>query len=173
MKRPEDDPLRYYLRTEQRHAVWRNEVALFVVIMVPVLVTAFWYGATIEVFDSLGQVTAGPLISRGIGLAAFLLLCAGVGTATLHFAQPSAERVASAQPVRGLRRLSYAGFDGLLVGLVTSQSLADGLERAVISIGLGVAAALVTYLAMRAMVDIPPDWEREQPTYPQDWWVSL
>jgi hypothetical protein len=39
--------------------------------------------------------------------------------------QPAVERVDHAQPIRGHRRLAYAAFDGLLVGLITYQSLPD------------------------------------------------
>jgi len=153
---------RYYLTTEQRHALWQNEIAMFVVLALPFVVAAFWYGATIQMFGFNGQVTVPASVNRGIGLALSIALFVTVGGALYLFVQPAVERVHNAQPVRGPRRASYAAFEGLLVGLITFQSLADSsghndLVDWAIAIALALVAALLAYLSMLSMVDIPRD----------------
>ena len=39
------EPGRYDLSTEQRHALWENEIAMVIVLALPVVVAAFWYFA--------------------------------------------------------------------------------------------------------------------------------
>lgn len=153
---------RYYLATAKRHALWENETAMFIVLVLPLTVAAFWYGSTIQVSDLVGHVTAPATVSRGIGLALLITLFAIVGGATYLYVQPAAERIVHAQPVRGRRRLAFAAFDGLLVGLITLQSLpdvriVDGVPTALITITVGVVAAVVAYVAMHSMVAISVD----------------
>ena len=76
------------------------------------------------------------------------------------FVQPALERVTNAQPVRGPRRVSYAAFDGFLVGLITAQSLPelrgpDDLVNSAIAVVVGLLAALLAYASMLSMIDIP------------------
>jgi hypothetical protein len=173
MKRDEFDPNRYYLSSERRHALWENEVAMLIVLALPVVVASFWYGSTIEVVGLTGQVISPALTSRGVGLAIFTTLALIIGAALYLYVQPSAERVAHAQPVRGSRRLSFAGFDGLLVGLITYQSLPAGaLSSGFIAVAVGVSAAVIAYVAMRSMVDIPPAHERARSSYPPGQWFT-
>ena len=153
---------RYYLTTEQRHALWQNEIAMFVVLALPFVVAAFWYGATIQMFGFDGRVSVPSSVNRGIGLALLTALFVTIGGALYLYVQPSAERVDHAQPVRGYRRASYAAFEGLLVGLITSQSLPDfrgndDLVNSAIAIGVGLGAALLAYVSMLSMVEIPTD----------------
>jgi hypothetical protein len=159
---PAEQTDRYYLTTEQRHALWQNEIAMFVVLALPFVVAAFWYGATIQMYGFNGQVTVPASVNRGIGLALLIAVSVTVGGALYLFVQPAAERVHNAQPVRGPRRASYALFEGFLVGLITFQSLADmpshdNLADGAIAIGLALAAALLAYASMLSMVDIPRD----------------
>ena len=51
---PAAPPDRYFLSTAQRHALWENEIAMFIVLAMPLVIAALWYGATIEVIDFLG-----------------------------------------------------------------------------------------------------------------------
>jgi hypothetical protein len=155
-----DDPDRYYLPTSQRHLVWQNEIARFIVVGLPLVVAAFWYGSTIQTVDFSGHVLSPGLVSRGIGLALVTAFLVTAGGAVSRFVQPAIERVRGAQPIRGRRRLAFAGFDGLLIGIVTSQSLPDfhvngDVVIGAISIAIGVAAALIAYVSMVSMVEIP------------------
>ena len=159
---PSEKHDRYYLSTERRHALWANEFAMFVVLALPFVVAAFCYGATLQMYGFNGQVTVPASVNRGIGLALCTTIFITVGGALHLFVQAAAERVRNAQPVRGYRRASYAAVDGLLVGLITSQSLPDfhfhdDLTNAVIAIPVGLAAAAFAYLSMLTMVDFPAD----------------
>jgi hypothetical protein len=154
------DPDRYRLTWPQRRALWNNEISMFIVLAMPLIIATFWYGSTIQVVVN-GEVTAAPSLGRGIGLTAIVSFVLIVGSATWLFIQPAAERVAHARPVRGWRRMSYGAFDGLLAFLITYQSLTeaetpDEVFLWVTSILLGVAVAAIAYVAMRSMVDIPP-----------------
>ena len=153
-------PDRYRLTTAQRHALWENELAMFVVLAMPLILAAFWYGATIQVIDFQGRVAVPATFSRGVGLAALITFVVVLGGMTYLFIQPAADRVRNAQPVRGRRRLVFAGFVGLLVGINTFQSLADvrpqdDVWNVLIAVVLGVATALIAFVAMHSMVDIP------------------
>lgn len=170
-KKPHEDPYRYYLPTRVRHVLWENEIAMFIVLVTPVTVASFWYGATINVTDQAGHVLSPALLSRGLGLGLLMTLFASVAAALYLFVQPAVERVRNAQPVRGRRRLVYSGFDGLLVGLVTYQSLPDTPDMPLLtqatSFGIAAVAALMTaavaFIAMHSMVDLPTDQAEIRP----------
>lgn len=156
------DGNRYALTTAQRHAVWQNELAMFVVLLLPLVVASFWYGATVETTDGLGRVIQPALVSRGIGLALLITFSVVVGGALWLFVQPAEDRVRNAQPVRGYKRLAFAGFVGLLVAINTAQSLDDfnrggSLQNYAIAIVLGLVAAAIAFVAMLSMVDIPTE----------------
>jgi hypothetical protein len=157
---PTEPPDRYFLSTAQRHALWENEVAMFLVLAMPLVIAAFWYGATIQVIDFQGRIAVPAAFSRGIGLAALITFSAVAGGMMYLFVQPAADRVRNAQPIRGRRRLAFTGFVGILVGINTFQSLADvrpqdGIVNGLIAAVLAVAAAVIAYIAMHSMVDIP------------------
>ena len=155
-----EPPDRYFLSTAQRHALWENEMAMFIVLAMPLVIAAFWYGATIEVIDFQGRIAVPAAFSRGIGLAALITFSVVVGGMMYLFVQPAADRVRNAHPIRGHRRVAFAGFVGLLVGINTFQSLTDvrpqdGIVNGLIAAGLAVAATLIAFVAMHSMVDIP------------------
>ena len=56
---------RYSLTTAQRHALWENEIAMFIVLLMPLVVASFWYGATIQVIDFQGNVAVPTIIQSG------------------------------------------------------------------------------------------------------------
>jgi len=155
-----EDGDRYSLTTAQRHALWENEIAMFIVLLMPLVVASFWYGATIQVIDFQGNVAVPQSFSRGVGLALLITFFVTFCGMAYLFVQPAADRVRNAQPVRGRRRIAFAAFVGLLVGLNTFQSLTDAhpqdqLVSGVVAVGLGVAATLIAFVAMHSMVDIP------------------
>jgi len=154
------DPNRYYMTTAQRRAVWHNEISMFMVLAMPLIVATFWYGVTYKVVVN-GQVTTPASFGRGVGLTLLVSLILVIGSAVWLFIQRATDRIGNAQPVSRNRRLSFAAFDGLLVFLITYQTLPDtAVQDAVlwwaISLVLGVAAGLIAYVAMHSMVDIPP-----------------
>jgi len=153
---------RYSLTTAQRHALWENEIAMFIVLLMPLVVASFWYGATIQVIDFHGNVAVPQSFSRGLGLALLVTFFVTFCGMSYLFVQPAADRVRNAQPVRGNRRIAFAGGVGLLVGLNTFQSLNDAhpqdqLVSGAVAIGLGILATLVAFVAMHSMVEIPND----------------
>lgn len=153
---------RYYLTTAQRHALWQNELGMFIVLAMPLVVATFWYGATIEVVDILGRVLVPPSFSRGVGLALCLTFVLTAGGMIYLYVQPAADRVRNAQPVRGRRRLAFAAFVGLLVGLNTFQTLVDvksqdAIMSGALAVGLAALAALIAFVAMLSMDDIPAE----------------
>ena len=153
------DPNRYYLNAAQRRALWNNEISMFIVLAMPLIVASFWYGSTLQVVIG-GKVTDPASLSRGVGMTVFIGLVLIIAGAIRLFIQPAAERVANAQPVRGYRRLVFAGFDALLVFLITYQTLNappghGEITTWVISTVLGIAAGVIAFIAMHSMVDIP------------------
>jgi hypothetical protein len=166
------DPRRYYLSAAQRRALWHNEISMFIVLAMPVIVATFWYGSTIEVVVN-GEVTAPASLGRGIGLTLIVSLFLIVAGAVRLFIQPAAERVANAQPIRLYRRLSFAAFDGFLIFLISFQTLTDNASRDdiwawALPFVLGIASGLIAYVCMHAMVDIP----RGTDVHPLDLWIA-
>jgi hypothetical protein len=159
--RPSDKPDRFYLSTAQRHALWENEIAMFLVLATPLIVAAFWGGWTVQVVDIYGRITVPLSLSRGVGLALLAGIVAAVGAAMYLYVQPAAVRVRNAQPVRGARRLAYAWLVGFLVTVNTSQSMPafqmDDQLINIISVTVGFVFALVAYISMRSMVEIPAE----------------
>ncbi len=158
---PYEEPDRYSLTTEQRHALWENELAMFIVLATPLVVAAFWYGWTVQMVDIYGRVTVPSSLTRGIGLAVLAAIVAAVGGAMYLYVQAAVVRVRNAQPVRGARRLGYAWLVGFLITVNSTQSLTafhmPDQQINVIGLILGTVFALVAYVAMRSMVEIPAE----------------